>query len=213
MKADYLGFLGFGLVAASFLVRDMLWLRALSIASNAVLIAFNYFAPEKPLWVAIGWCALFIAINVVQIAISIRERKGISFSDEEKELYETVFAAFSPVEFAKLLRIGSWKAAQEGQALVTAGEKSDRLLLLYNGAAAVTRGQKTIAHIRDGAFVGEMEYLSDDPVWATVTVTAPTRYLEWPTGSLKALLVRNPSMAVALQTTFSQDLIQKLQAS
>ncbi len=45
---------------------------------------------------------------------------------------------------------------------------------------------------------------------ATVTVTRPTRYLEWPKKALSGLMTRNPTMDVAMNSVFSMDLTRKL---
>ncbi len=45
---------------------------------------------------------------------------------------------------------------------------------------------------------------------ATVTVTRPTRYLEWPKEPLGGLMTRNPTMDVAMKNVFSMDLTRKL---
>jgi hypothetical protein len=207
---DLLGHIGFGLIGASFLVKDILWLRLISIVANGTIATFNYIVPQEPLWVVIGWSLLFVFINIVQILLAYRERQGVRFNEEEQELYDTLFLAFSPVEFLKLLRVGQWKTVDQEQVLIKAGETVTQLMLVYNGSVTIVQNGEFVAHAKDGAFLGEMGYLTDRPASATVTTNAPTRYLEWPTNQLKALLARNPSMAVALQTVFNQGLIQKI---
>lgn len=96
---DIAGHLAFALIALSFLVRDILWLRALSITASVASIIYAYFAPAQPLWLVMGWNGLFIGLNLVQIAILFRERRGVTFTDEEKELFQTSFSRFAPVEF------------------------------------------------------------------------------------------------------------------
>ncbi len=44
---------------------------------------------------------------------------------------------------------------------------------------------------------------------ATVTVTRPTRYLEWPKKALNGLMTRNPTMDVAMKSVFSLDLTRQ----
>src|SRR5215831_18367345 len=105
------------LTMAAYLLKDILWLRLLTIASCFAGIAFNYFVPATPLWTVIYWNVLFALINIVQVAVIIKQRSGISFSEEEKELHETLFKNFAPFEFMKLMRIGKWLDAKQGQIL------------------------------------------------------------------------------------------------
>ena len=119
---DLAGHLAFALIALSFLVRDILWLRALSIAASLASISYSYYAPARPLWLVIGWNIVFIALNLTQITLLLRERRGVSFTDQERELYQTSFARFTPVEFTRLIRIAAWKDAAAGTKLIDAGE-------------------------------------------------------------------------------------------
>lgn len=207
---DLMGHLGFVLIALSFIVRDMVWLRTLSIVSQLVLIVYNYFGPPEPLWLVIIWSLVFLGINLFQIWALFNERRGVNFSDRERDLYASIFRALSPVEFMKLLRIADWQTAAPGQTLATAGKPLDDVLLIYNGGATVRRGDETVGTMKDGAFIGEMEFFSKQAAAATVVVDEPTTYLKWSQEDLRNLLSRNPSMVPAVQSAFSVELINKL---
>ena len=87
---NLVGHLAFILIAASFLVRDILWLRAISIVASAIGISY-YFGNAEPLWLIIFWNAVFASINGAQISLLLAERSGIQLDDNEAELYETIF--------------------------------------------------------------------------------------------------------------------------
>src|SRR5258708_1872314 len=97
------------LIAASYLVRDILLLRYLSIGASCASITFNSLAFARPQLLPITWHCLFIAVNLAQLIILYRERRVVAFSERERELHETVFRNFTPVEFMNLLRIGHWR--------------------------------------------------------------------------------------------------------
>ena len=46
---DLIGHLAFGLIAFSFLVKDILWLRLVSILASTFGMAYNYFIPVEPM--------------------------------------------------------------------------------------------------------------------------------------------------------------------
>src|SRR5438270_12202123 len=98
------GHLASVLTMVAYLLKDILWLRLLTILSCFAGIAFNYFVPATPLWTIIYWNLLFAAINIVQCAIIIRERSGIQFKDDEKELHEKFLKNFAPFELLHLIR-------------------------------------------------------------------------------------------------------------
>ncbi len=207
---QFAGNLSFGLTAISFYVKDMMALRALSILAGAVGVLYNYFLPQGALWLVIFWLCVFMAINAVRIAHLVIERRGVSFSDEERELFETIFRNFAPVEFMKLLRISEWRAAEPGDVLAVEGEAIDELALIYNGEVTVEKGGAEVTRSRDGTMIGEMSYIQGGNATATVRATRPTRCLVWPSDGLKKLLKRNPTMDIAMSSVFSLDLAKKL---
>jgi cAMP-binding proteins - catabolite gene activator and regulatory subunit of cAMP-dependent protein kinases len=198
------------LTAVAYLVKDILWLRFLTVLACICGIVFNYFVPATPLWVVIYWNLLFMAINIVQIGIIFKERREVDFTEEEKELYETLFKNFAPFEFMKLLRVGQWLEAKKDQVLAVEEKKLDEVMLIYNGLVSVETGGQTVAQLRDGNFIGEISFLRGGAATATVRALEPTRYLSWSKQDLSQLLNRNPSMRFAMQTVISADLTGKL---
>lgn len=198
------------LTMLAYLVKDILWLRFLTIFACIAGICFNYFVPASPLWAVIYWNVVFIAINAVQIGIIVKERSGVHFTPEEKELYETLFKSFAPFEFMKLLRIGRWCKADKGQVLAIESEPLENVMLIYNGLVSVESRGRNIAQLKDGSFIGEISFISGGTATANVKAIEPTRYLSWPKRDINSLLNRNPSMRFAMQSVLSTDLSKKL---
>lgn len=209
---DAVGHLSFGLTALSFLMRDIMLLRILAIVSGVLGIAYNYLIPEGPLWLVIFWLFVFLLINAARIVMLFLERRRVTFSEEERELYQTVFRHFAPVEFMKLMRLAEWGSEPEGVVLATQAEALADLKLIYNGEVAVEKDGKEIARSRDGTLIGEISYIHGGAATATVRTLRPTRYVSWPKDELRKLLKRNPTMDVAMGTVFNVDLVQKLTA-
>ena len=204
------GHLASVLTMIAYLLRDILWLRFLTILSCFAGIVFNYWVPSEPLWSVIAWNSLFAVINIVQIAIIIKERTGISFTEEEKELHETLFKNFAPFEFMKLMRIANWHQISPGDVLAVEGQPLDSMMMIYNGRLAVEKQGVSFAELLDGNFIGEVSFISGGAATATVRAIEPTRYLSWKKKEIDALLKRNPSMRLAMQGMLSTDLSKKL---
>ncbi len=198
------------LTMAAYLLKDILWLRLLTILSCFAGLAFNYFVPATPLWSVIYWNMLFALINIVQIAIIIKERTGIHFTDEEQELHDTLFRNFAPFEFMKLMRIGKWLEAKQGEVLAAEKQSLDAVMLIYNGLVGVETNGKEVATLKDGNFIGEVSFITGGDATATVRALTPTRYIAWPKVAISKLLNRNPSMRFAMQSMLSTDLSKKL---
>ena len=198
------------LTMAAYLLKDILWLRLLTILSCVAGIAFNYFVPATPLWTVIYWNILFMIINVVQVAIIIRQRASVNFTEEEKELHETLFKNFAPFEFMKLMRVGQWLEAKQGETLATEKQAINAVMLIYNGLVGVETNGKEVAKLKDGNFIGEVSFITGGEATATVRALMPTRYIAWPKEAISQLLNRNPSMRFAMQAMLSTDLSKKL---
>ena len=204
------GHLASVLTMAAYLLKDILWLRLLTIFSCFAGIAFNFIVPSTPLWTVIYWNILFAGINIVQVAIIIKQRSSVHFTDEEKELHDTLFNNFAPFEFMKLMRVGKWLDAKKGEILTTEQKPIDSVMLIYNGLVAVESKGKEVAKLKDGNFIGEVSFITGGAATATVRALRPTRYVSWPKEAIKQLLNRNPSMKFAMQAMLSTDLSKKL---
>jgi len=204
------GHLASVLTMAAYLLKDILWLRLLTILSCFAGIAFNFIVPSTPLWTVIYWNILFAGINIVQVAIIIKQRSSVHFTDEEKELHDTLFKNFAPFEFMKLMRVGKWLEAREGEILATEQKPINNVMLIYNGLVGVESKGEEVAKLKDGNFIGEVSFITGGAASATVRALRPTRYVSWPKEAIKQLLNRNPSMKFAMQAMLSTDLTKKL---
>ncbi len=207
---DVLGHLSFALTALSFFMRDILLLRLIAVGSILIGIFYNLRLAGGPLWLVIFWLLVMLAINTHRIITHILERRGIAFSEEERDLYQTIFHNFAPFEFLKLLRLGRWETAAEGTVLAAQGETLSDLKFIYYGEVAVEKEGREIARTRDGTLIGEVSYLDGGRAAATVRTTRRTRYIAWPQNELRRLLTRNPTMDLAMKSVLSEDLIRKL---
>ena len=210
-----IGHLAFLLTAVSFLLKDIILLRTTAVVSSIVGIGYNYFSVSGPNWLPIFWLSIFAIINAIRIIGVLREKLSINFSEEEKELYETVFSNFNAVEYMKLFRTADWKNIPAGHVIAKEGEQIDGVYMLYNGEVSVERNGTEIGRSRDGAMIGEMSFIKGEntPASATVVSTKNCKCVFWPKVELRALLRRNPSIDVSLKHVFSVDLAKKLETS
>ena len=200
---DIIGHLAFGLIAFSFLVKDIFWLRIMSIAASLFSIFYNYFIPPIPMWIAIFWNGIFIIVNLYHIAILIYEKRPVKMNPKDKELYDTMFKSMSPVEFLKITKIAKWKKFKKNSKIITQNKPVKDLHLIYNGTVDVVVGIQPVAELRDGQFVGEMSFLTEKPATATCIVKHDTECMIWNQEGFKDLLKRNPSLYFSIQSLLS----------
>jgi len=201
------GHLAFGLIAFSFLVKDILWLRIVSILASLFSVFYNWVIPVEPMWIPIGWNFVFVALNVYHIAVIIYEKRPIKMEPKDKELYETLFKDLSPVEYLKISKVAEWKTYKSGEKIIRQGTPVTDLILIYNGTVDVAVDGKGVAQLKDGQFVGEMSFLTEKPATATCIVKHKTECLVWKQPEFKELLKRNPSLYYTIQSLLSNQLV------
>ena len=201
------GHLAFGLVAFSFLVKDILWLRLVSILASSFSVFYNWVIPAEPMWLAINWNFVFISLNLYHIAVLIYEKRPIKMAPKDKELYETLFKDLSPVEYLKITKIANWKKFKAGETLIREAHLVTDLILIYNGTVDVKVKGKKVAQLKDGQFVGEMSFLTEKSATATCVIKHDTECILWKQPEFKELLKRNPSLYYTIQGLLSNQLI------
>jgi len=208
--ATLAGHLAFGLIAFSFLVKDIFWLRIVSIIASLFSVFYNYVIPLEPMWLAINWNFIFIVVNIYHIAIILYEKREVKMDDKNQELYDTLFSEMTPVEYLKISRAAKWELVKSGQKIITQGMPVPDLYLIYNGTVDVLVDNEQIAELKDGEFVGEMSFLTEKVATATCKVKYDAQCLVWKQREFKELLKRNPSLYFTIQSVLSAQVSDKL---
>ena len=211
--ATIAGHLAFGLIAFSFLVKDILWLRLVSVLASLFSIFYNWVIPIEPMWIAIGWNFIFILLNLYHIAVIIYEKRPVQMSPKHKELYETMFKGMTPVDFLKITKIADWVHFKSGEVITQQKHAVETLNLIYNGTVDVAVDSKKVAELKDGQFVGEMSFLTEKPATATCITKHDTELLVWKQEQFKELLKRNPSLYFTIQSLLSAQVSNALVTS
>ena len=211
--ATFVGHLAFGLIAFSYLVKDIMYLRILSIVASLFGMFFNYTVPTEPLWLPIGWNAIFVMVNIYHISVLLYDKRPVQMDDKNTELYNTLFKDMTPVEFLKISKAACWKTYQPGDVLIRQLHLVPDLILIYNGTVEVNVDDNKVAELRDGEFVGEMSFLTEKSATATCVVKHTTECLVWKQQEFKDLLKRNPSLYFTIQSLLSAQVSSNLVSS
>jgi|TARA_B110000902_G_scaffold146558_1_gene169041 hypothetical protein len=201
------GHLAFGLIAFSFIVKDILYLRLVSILASLFSVFYNWVIPVEPMWIPIGWNFVFVLLNLYHIAVLMYEKRPVKMNDKNAELYETLFKDMTPVEYLKVSKIAEWKTFKPGEIIIQEGMPVKDLHLIYNGTVDIVVKDKKVADLKDGQFVGEMSFLTEKPATATCVVRHNAELLVWRQREFKELLKRNPSLYYSIQSLLSTQLV------
>ena len=198
----------YAILLLSYIMRDILWLRVLSVVSLGLEIPYFFFQPD-PLWAGIGWDVAFIAVNVYWIAILVYERRPVHFTAEQKRLWQTALHRLKPRHARALFKLGTTKSLAPNDTVITLGRKMDEVVLIVDGKVKLRINDKTVEELGPGHFLGTPAFMDEDHSFlaiTTVVAVEPTRVVTWKHDELQKLLENDNELSMAIEATMGLDL-------
>ena len=191
--------------------------------SLTVFLFYDCFSctPHSPhgrvLWLPFKWNALFIAINSYRVGYVLWQRyHARGLPAELESLRENFLFIMDPVDYYKLIRIGTIKTVKKGDVLVTQGEQNRYVRIVLEGELKVLRNGKLNYLLEEANFVSESGLhaglLIPGNVESCCTIVADkdVRLLVWDRTQLVELLERDDNVRRSLQAAISWDVVRKL---
>lgn len=195
------------LYLASYSVRDILWLRALTVLAMLCLGWVYWNCDEQAPMI---WQGIFLAINLFQIGLLIRERRPVKLTEVQQELIQGPLSALSPRQVQRFTEKAQWTHYENGDCLISENTRLQSLILLLSGEATVRARGKNIAKVEKGQFVGEMSFLTGGLTTADVIASGPVHCAQWPENYITEMIQRDRDLGSAIQAALGTDLVQKL---
>jgi hypothetical protein len=190
-------------------VKDILWLRLLSIVGSIIIIPY-YLLQAEPLWTPTMWSFVFIAIHAMRAWAILKERRPVAFTSEEQLLYEKTFSALSPQQFKRLLVIGEWRDLDRGYMLHSIGDPPGSLEAVVRGELVARRAGRELGHARPGELAGLASVLGGSPELFDTIVTQPARVIRWRLADLQELVGTDENLTSALRKIAGAAIAEKL---
>jgi CRP-like cAMP-binding protein len=203
-----LGHLTYMLLVASMIMRSIMWMRTVALASGISGLAYSAIFLRDP--VGTFWESLFIATNVIQLAILLREFRFGAFSDGEKRFLSMFGKSLDPVLARRLVRIAEWREVAAETVLVRQGSAPPELISLVEGAARVERDGRIVAVLGPGDFVGELSLKTGGAAHATVVAASLCRIAGIERSVLQRLTAKEPEIAALIDAGVSRNVSLKL---
>jgi hypothetical protein len=182
---------------ASYSVRDILWLRILTVIAASLMIPYYVLQPA-PLVAAVQWSIVFIVINAYWIARLMIERRPVHLTEDEARLRQLSFPSLTPHEARNLFTMGVWDDVESGASLVQYDRSNNRFSVILRGDADVVYRGAKISELGEGQFVGRIDLCADRAIDIDVLVRKIARVMCWPRARLEAFLSNRPDVALAL---------------
>ena len=206
--ADLFGHFAQFLLILSMLMRNITYLRGVSIASGVANVVYQNFFDYNP--IIAFWEVIFILVNIGQLALIWWENRERHLTPEEQQFRSTFNPPLQPASFAALLNCGFWHEAPAGAALTVQGQPVSALLYVSQGAVRIESGDRVVATCSTGDFLGEMTWQTGKPATGTAVADGPVHYLRFERENLEKAMKARPELRFALQTSFNRNLIEKL---
>ena len=100
-------------------------------------------------------------------------------------------------------RVSEVRSAFTGDVVVAQGDVGTEMMIVLEGKASVTRGNRKLNELSAGQIFGEMALLDNQTRSATVTALEPMRMLVIPGPAFRKLLTKVPGLTDALLATLS----------
>ena len=202
--------LSYVLLVAAVLMPRMPQVRLLVALAAAVALARALFWTED--YVTVGWMGLLLGACLVLIGRNLFEG-GARFSDEERQMLDTLFAGLPRSRARHLIDQGLWLSGKEGDVLTREGEPVGHLYYLSAGEARVISHSQQVGLCRAGDLIGELTVLSGETASATVILNGPARFWCAPADDLRPYVEAHDDIRRAIERGFSTVLKAKLRAS
>ena len=211
----FIGQISCVLFTIAYLVKDIIWLRAISIIGSVGFIIFNYYFPPKPIWLAIHWNSIWVLIHSIHLFILITERFFVQFSQVERELHDSLLPTLSAAEFKKVLSCSTWRNLRKGDFILKEKDPLCSLMYIHKGSMNVFHGQKKADVLKEGDFIGQLTFVTgefDSVSSSAVVALEDVRILLWSYEELHKLIDKYVSIRVALLSVLAVNMSGKLSA-
>jgi CRP-like cAMP-binding protein len=206
------GHLSYVLIAISYWLTDIFWLRLVAIVGLSFEILYFSFSGGD-LRTGIGWDLVFIGINAYQLYRLVQDRLSLRLPEADRELLRSVLTGLDDAQIARLLLAGEFCEIADGTTLAKEGEPLERLYFLCAGRVDVTIGSRAVSNLERGNFVGEVAFLTEKPATATVIADGAVRALVFDKDRLTRFFRNESDVAGLIYQLLGRELAHKMKIS
>jgi hypothetical protein len=143
------------LIAVSYWLTDMFWLRLVAVVGLALEILY-FWLSGGDLRAGMGWDLIFIAINLYQIYRLARDRLSLRLPESDRELLRSVFIGLDDAQIARLLVAGEFCDIADGTTLAEENQTLERIFFICSGQVRVMIAGRQVSHLERCNFVAKL---------------------------------------------------------
>ena len=206
---DLPGHISYVLIAVSYFLTNMFWLRVAAVAGLFFeILYFRYVGGNMQ--TGIAWDLIFITINLYQLAWLVRDRMSLRLPEKEGPMLREALSGLDDAQIARLLKAAEWRDFHEGEILTRQDAPVDALYFLCSGRANVEVNRSLVTYLEKGSFVGEIAYLTGNPATATVVIDEPARVLVFSKMRMAKVVAADSQINAIIYQLLGRDLAMKM---
>ena len=190
------------LILSSFLMRNILVLRMLSI-TGGVFFATYFLSQNPPMTAPVKWNILFAIVNMVQIVRLLRANRKVPLCVEETFLKDTIFHSLRALEIKKVFQLAQVETVDETQILKVT---RDEFGIVLKGTLQCT--SSNIVY-QQGDMLGIHGYLGQPIDIQPLHSESKTIILKWKVSELKEWCEETGERKTMLLSAVSQRLLSQ----
>lgn len=196
------------LLIVSMLMRRMVWLRTLAVASGLAKIVYRGFMIFDP--VSVLWETIFVLVNLGQLLAIWYYERHHRFRGDELHFAENMPRGIERRSVRRLLSLATRRTVDIGETVTVEGQPVTDLTYIAAGLVQIERDGKIIAVCGPGDFIGEMSYLTGAAASATARAIKPARCLAFNQEKLHRGAAADANVRKALEARLNHNLVGKL---
>ncbi|MBK8083643.1 MAG: cyclic nucleotide-binding domain-containing protein [Devosia sp.] len=199
------------LLIVSMLMRRMVLLRLLAVASGVTKIIYRAFFIFDP--VSVLWETVFVVVNVIQLLIIWYYEYHHRFDEEHQHFADNMPDSVDRSAIKRLLDLSDLRRLAPGDKLTSEGQPVTELVYIADGIVKIEHGDRVVAICGPGDYIGELSFLSGKPASASAVVVKPTRALVFDQAQLNASIAADAQLRRTLESALNRNLAGKLTRS
>ncbi len=124
-----------------------------------------------------------------------------------------IFKSLTMSELNVVMSIVTEAKFKDGETLVKEGDKSNGLFVIVSGECEIIVGNKKVATVKQGTYIGEVSWIDGAPRSATVRAKGDVEVLFFERKGLLKAMSKNPGLAVKILGTIAQILAKRLRVT
>lgn len=196
------------LLIVSMLMRRMVWLRSIAVASGVAKIIYRSYFVIDP--VSAVWETIFVAVNLGQLVLIWYYERHHKFAEDERHFVGSMPPGIERRAVKRILEVCEVREVAAGATLTVEGEPVQALMYVASGVATIERAGVVVAACGPGDYIGEMSFLTGRSASATARAVKSVRVLAFDQAKLRKAIETDIGVRRAMESSLNLNLVGKL---